>query len=67
MWGNASLNHINPLKIFYKKCVRTITFSEHLAPSEPIFQYSKISYSKNFIAYVSIYTWKCTSFRVTTL
>ena len=38
IWGSASLNRINPLKKIQKKCVRTITFSEYLAPSEPIFQ-----------------------------
>ena len=36
IWGKASLNHTNPLKKIKKKYVRTITFSEYLAPSEPI-------------------------------
>ena len=37
IWGSTPLNHINPLKQIFKKCVRTINFSEYIAPSEPIF------------------------------
>ena len=39
--GSALLNHINPFKK-RRKSVRTITFSDYLAPSERIFQSLKV-------------------------
>ena len=51
--GLAPLNHIDPLNIFQEKCVRTIIFSEYLAPSEPIFQILNVLNFENLvIAYV---------------
>ena len=66
--GLAPLNHIDPLNIFQEKCVRTITFSEYLAPSEPIFQILNVLNFENLvIAYVYIFTWRCINLRVTTI
>ena len=49
IWGSAPLNHIDPLKKIQKKCVRTITFSEYLAPSEPIFQILNVLNFENLV------------------
>ena len=49
IWGSATLNHINPLKKIQKKCVRAITFSEYLAPSEPIFQTLNVLNFENLV------------------
>ena len=48
IYGSAPLNHIN-LKKIQKKCVRTITFSEYLAPSEPIFQVLNVLNFENLV------------------
>ena len=61
MWGSASLNHINPLKKIKKKCVRTITFSEYLAPSEPIFQsLNVLNFEKLVVQRISLLMFKYT-------
>ena len=49
IWGSVPLNHINPLKKIQKKCVRAITFSEYLAPSEPIFQTLNVLNFENLV------------------
>ena len=49
IWGSATLNHINPLKKNSKKCVRANTFSEYLAPSEPIFQTLNVLNFENLV------------------
>ena len=36
--GNASSVYLNPITKIKKRCVRIITFSDYLSPSEPIFQ-----------------------------
>ena len=38
MWGNASSVHLDQIIKIQKRCVRIITFSDNLSPSEPIFQ-----------------------------
>ena len=38
IWGSALLNNINQLKKYQNKYVRTITFSEYLAPSKQYFR-----------------------------
>ena len=61
IWGSASLNHINPLKKIQKKCVRTITFSEYLAPSEPIFQsLNVLNFEKLVVQRISLLMFKYT-------
>ena len=56
-----SLNHINPLKKNQKKCVRTITFSEYLAPSEPIFQsLNVLNFEKLVVQRISLLMFKYT-------
>ena len=49
IWGSSPSNHINPLKKIQKKCVRAITFSEYLAPSEPIFQTLNVLNFENLV------------------
>ena len=43
------VQHINPLKKIQKKCVRAITFSEYLAPSQPIFQTLNVLNFENLV------------------
>ena len=38
VWGNASYCHLLPLFLTQKKIIRLITFSKHLAHTEPIFK-----------------------------
>ena len=38
IWGNASAVHLNVLIKIQKKCVRSISFSEFLAPTHPLFE-----------------------------
>ena len=37
IWGSSLKSYLDPLVIIQKKCIRTISFSEYLAPSEPLF------------------------------
>ena len=61
IWGSASLNHINPLKKIFKKCERTITFSDYLAPSEPIFQsLNVLNFEKLVVQRISLLMFKYT-------
>ena len=51
----------NPLKKIKKKCVRTITFSEYLAPSEPIFQsLNVLNFEKLVVQRISLLMFKYT-------
>ena len=38
IWGNASALHLDALIKIQKKCFRTISFSEFLAPTHPLFE-----------------------------
>ena len=38
IWGNASTVYLDALVKIQKKCVRTISFSEFLAPTHPLFK-----------------------------
>ena len=38
IWGNPSAVQLDALKKNQKKCVRTISFSEFLAPTHPLFE-----------------------------
>ena len=64
VWGSESsdsLHHINPLKKIIKKCVRTITFSEYLAPSEPIFRsHNVLNFEKLVVQRISLLMFKYT-------
>ena len=60
IWGSAPLNHINSQKKFFFKCVCTITFSEYLAPSEPIYQILNVLNSENLVIQrISLLMFKC--------
>ena len=37
IWGSSLKSYLDPLVKIQKKCIRTIFFSEYLAPSEPLF------------------------------
>ena len=38
IWGNAFAVHLDALIKIQKKCVRTISFSEFLAPTHPLLE-----------------------------
>ena len=38
IWGSSLKSYLYPLVKIQKKCIRTISFSEYLASSEPLFQ-----------------------------
>ena len=42
IWGNSLKLYLDPPVTIQKKCVRTISFSEYLAPSELFFQKQNI-------------------------
>ena len=42
VWGSAYKKSLHPLVILQKKCIRTITKSEFLAHTKPLFKNSKI-------------------------
>ena len=42
VWGSAYKKTLNPLVILQKKCIRTITKSEYLAHTKPLFKSSKL-------------------------
>ena len=42
VWGSAYKKSLHPLVILQKKCIRTITKSEYLAHTKPLFKKSKI-------------------------
>ena len=42
VWGSAFKTSLNPLVILQKKCIRTITKSDYLAHSKPLFLKSKL-------------------------
>ena len=61
IWGSTSLNHINPLNKKILKCVRTITFSEYLAPFEPIFQsLNVLNFEKLVVQRIALFMFKYT-------
>ena len=37
IWGSSLKSYLDPLVKIQKKCIRTISFSEYFAPSEPLF------------------------------
>ena len=50
IWGSSLKSYLDPLVKIQKKCIRTISFSEYLAPSEPLFQsikYFKLRKTRN--------------------
>ena len=58
--GSVSSSHINPLKKI-KKGLRTITFLEYLAPSEPIFQsLNVLNFEKLVVQRISLLMFKYT-------
>ena len=59
IWGNAAAVHLDPLIKLQKKCVRTLTFSDYQAPSEPIFQNLNIlNFEKLVIQRISLMMFK---------
>ena len=54
VWGNASHCHLLPLFLTQKKIIRLITFSKHLAHTEPTFKLLNIS-SLNSLYYHRIW------------
>lgn len=42
IWGDAASVHLEPLILIQKRIIRTITFSEFLAPTKPLFVKTKI-------------------------
>ena len=49
IWGNTSSVHLDPIIKIQKRCVRIITFSDYLSPSEPIFQTINIVNFRNLV------------------
>ena len=49
VWGNACGTHLDPIIKIKKKCVRVITFSHYLEPTESLFKDLKILAFKKFV------------------
>ena len=60
-YGKSALkSYLDPLVKIQKKCIRTISFSEYLAPSEPLFQKLNIlNFEKLVIQRISLMMFKC--------
>ena len=60
IWGSSHKSYLDPLVKIQKKCIRTIFFSEYLAPSEPLFQKLNIlNFEKLVIQRISLMMFKC--------
>ena len=60
IWGSSLKSYLDPLVKIQKKCIRTISFSEYLAPSEPLFQKLNIlNFEKLVIQRISLMMFKC--------
>jgi hypothetical protein len=57
VWGNAADEHVNPLYLLQKKCVRIITNSSKFASSKPLFT------SLEFLTVSQIYAFRMYLFR----
>ena len=49
VWGNSCDTHLDPIIKFQKKCVRVITFSHYLEPTESLFKDLKILAFKKLV------------------
>ena len=49
VWGNACDTHLDPIIKIQKKCVRVITFSHYLEPTESLFKDLKILLFKKLV------------------
>ena len=49
VWGNACDTHLDPIIKIQKKCVRVITFSHYLEPTESLFKDLKILAFKELV------------------
>ena len=49
VWGNACDTHLDPIIKIQKKCVRVITFSHYLEPTESLFKDLKILAFKKLV------------------
>ena len=59
IWGNAAMVHLKPIVTLQKKCIRTITFSEYLAPTKPLFMSLNIlRFEKLIIQRISLLMFK---------
>ena len=56
VWGSAFKTSLNPLVILQKKCIRTITKSDYLAHSKPLFLKSKL------LTINQLFDFNCTQF-----
>ena len=60
IWGSSLKSYLDPLVKIQKKRIRTISFSEYLAPSEPLFQKLNIlKFEKLVIQRISLMMFKC--------
>ena len=60
IWGSSLKSYLDPLVKIQKKCIRTISFSEYLAPSEPLFQKLNIlNIEKLVIQRICLMMFKC--------
>ena len=60
IWGSSLKSYLDPLVKIQKKCIKTISFSEYLAPSEPLFQKLNIlNFEKLVIQRISLMMFKC--------
>ena len=60
IWGSSLKSYLDPLVKIQKKYIRTISFSEYLAPSEPLFQKLNIlNFEKLVIQRICLMMFKC--------
>ena len=60
IWGSSLKSYLDPLVKIQKKCIRTISFSEYLAPSDPLFQKLNIlNFEKLVIQRICLMMFKC--------
>ena len=60
IWGSSLKSYLDQLVKIQKKCIRTISFSEYLASSEPLFQKLNIlNFEKLVIQGISLIMFKC--------
>ena len=60
IWGGSLKSYLGPLVKIQKKGIRTISFSEYLPHSEPLFQKLNIfNFEKLVIQRISLMTFKC--------
>ena len=60
IWGSSLKSYLDPLVKIQKKCIRTISFSKNLAPSEPLLQkLYTLNFKKIVIQRISLMMFKC--------